>query len=183
MIKKVFTLAFLCFAFNIFAQTRIEVSPKVPVNCQKRDEANVNWIYKVQKVSETEEQAIYEFISKHGSCFKGRVSALEIKDRNVQIGMIREGFIFPWQNAGAQVLVIQESETEVRVQLVFDKSILFKNKNQRTFHMSFLPGTSSNQIIRNSNGRLVIEKVSLSFPWKVLLILDKDSQEMKLSIM
>ncbi len=184
MIKWLFTAVLFSFSVSIFAQTQIYISPVRPINCQVNDAPHVNWIYKLTKISDTEDEAVFEFITQHGYCANKKVVPYIVDERWATVGLYRDGIVMPWQKEGAEATFTMESESELRVKMVFDKKVLFKKKTSRSLSMYFQPGVNYGpiQYIRQPNGGVTIWQAKLYFPWNVFLVADKLTGHSELSI-
>lgn len=184
MIKCLLTLVMFSLSVSIFAQTQIFISPVRPINCQMTDAPHVNWIYKLTKISDTVDEAVFEFTTQHGYCANKKVVPYVVDERYANVGLFRDGVVLPWQKEGAEATFTMESESELRVRMVFDKKDLFKKKTSRTLAMYFEPGLNYGpiQLIRQPNGGLTTWQAKLTFPWTIFLIVDQVTKVSQLSI-
>ncbi len=186
MLKFLCTLVLFSLSLSIYAetQTTIVVTPVRPVNCQLTNSPHVNWIYKLTKISENDKESVFEFVTQHGFCENGRVRPYIIDERNASVGLFRDGLVLPWQREGAEATAVRESDSELRVRMVFDKKILFKKRTIRTLSMFFEPGVNYGPvyIIRQQNGGITTWQAKLSFPWKVLMNLDEVTGNSQITI-
>lgn len=175
MFRFVVFIALAVFSLSVIAETRLEVTPQRPVNCAQFDHAQVNWVYKINKVSESAEQVTFEFITQYGSCVNGRVVPVLLDERIARVSVIRDGFVMPWHKEGAEASLEQASESELRVTVVFDKTLLFKKKVERTLTMFFEPGASTWYTVQTRNGPQSI-LWRFTFPWNLMISVDQTTK-------
>ena len=175
MFRIILVLTCTLFSFTTLAETRLEVTPARPVSCAQYDHANVNWVYKINKIQESSEQVTFEFITQHGSCVNGKVVPAVVDERTAGVSVFRNGLVMPWNKEGAEARLEQVSETELRVSIVFDKTILFKKKVERTLTMFFQPGISKWVMVNTNQGPRSYLWV-FQFPWNMLLSVDQTTK-------
>lgn len=168
------SLFVILFSLSVFAETRIEVSPLRPVDCKEFNYPTVNWIYKLEKLFEDKEEVVYEFVTSYGACVNGKVVATTVEEDMALVDVIRDGLVLPWQKEGVESEVKQESPTELRVRLTYDKKLLFKKKVERSFYMTYEPGVTNGmpRYVRVGNS-VRMEWPKLSFPWQIILSVDE----------
>lgn len=177
MLKRIYTILFLALSLSAMAETRIVVTPERPVNCKDLDHAHINWNYKLEKMAESSQDVVYEFVTQHGSCVSGKMRPNLVEEKNAMVSVIRDGFVLPWQKEGVETEIFQESETEIRVRMTFDKRVLFKKKVERDLFMTYYPGENygAPYWTRGPSGAPMMIIPKLYFPWKINLSVDETS--------
>lgn len=164
-----------------FAQTYIEVRPTFPVSCQSSDGGLINWHQKIQKVSETATEVVFEFLTSYGTCKGGKTVAYKTLEL-ASVGAFRNGLFAPWKKDGVEAEIAVSTDSDHLVRLRFDKSILFKKKLERKFTFLFRPGIYRTYIVQGQFG-MTQQNVPFEFPWNVVLSVDTVSDTASLKFL
>ncbi len=156
------------FTLSAIADSKIVVTPVRPVNCKSDNDPHVNWVYGIKKLSETEEEVKFEFLTEYGACQGGQRRLTRIYQDLADVVIMQDRIHFGKEGVKRKLFV--KTETELRVELTFDKKYLFKKKSERNFAMFFIPGEI--YAIYYQNG--FPQKSMLEFPWRVKLTLEED---------
>jgi hypothetical protein len=140
LIQSFAVLLFTLVAAPAFANsTNIVVTPEDPVDCHAQDYPHVNWVYNIEKLSETNDQVVFQFSTKLGACVNHKVVPEVLHTDLVLVDFIQNNFLLPWQKDPGSLSAAFMSPTELRVTLTFDKTRIFKTANREGFELTFYP--------------------------------------------
>lgn len=163
-------IIFLCllFSFGAIAQeSMIIVTPDRPLDCMQADHSRVNYVYQVNRVSETAQEVVFEFKTEHGFCNNKKFHAIIIDGERASAGTIQTRFLWPWQKEGVSTELTQVSSTVMNIRLILDKTVLFKKRDYSKLSLQFRPGEILGY--QNVNGMAV--PYYLYYPWTVEALL------------
>lgn len=166
------------------AQTSsIIITPERPVDCLITSHPLVNWVYKIQKMDETEQEVKYQFITQYGSCHLNQVNPTAVNNRFASVFVMQTKNLWPWQKEGVKTKTSQFSATELLVEVTFDKTVLFKKSDSNNLMMSYQPGVNYGPMYAShgANGYVRYYQGQLVFRWNIELSLDQN-RETKMSI-
>lgn len=181
--KKLLLALVTVFSVSAFADTVISVTPSRPVNCETENHRYVNWVYDIQKTSEDEKTATFEFYLQHGSCYNGKPAPVQVNVNNVQLLVDRNDFYIPGlQKRGTETVVTQSEADELHVSVVFDKSVLLKKKDSKKMIMFFLPGVQIGGYWQQTQNGTYYVPNYLRYIWNVRLFQRPDTKELTFTI-
>lgn len=155
---KLMTIGFCLFLSLVATAGEVIVTPYNPADCSTKKYESVNWIYNLEKKIETDNEIVFSFNTKHGSCDDSKIDLRKIKINKLTLTLFEDGIHIPFKKRPAQIRVEHfASEFEATVTVTIDKKVAFKNKDTRTFIMTFLP------------------LVSYQFDWKVMIKKDTNN--------
>jgi hypothetical protein len=96
-----------------------------------------NYFYDLKRVSETEEEAVFEVKSQYGECVVTSLEAYPTIVQKNQLLIYKHEVELPWHKRLVDGTVTRLSENEVKLTFTFHKDRLFTNKSQRQFFVHF----------------------------------------------
>lgn len=150
--RSLILFGLIIFSFSAFSQSVISVTPARPADCQLQNYDRVNWVYEIQKISESEKSATFRFRTQYGACYYTRLEAAQLTPGWQAIGLMGQDALWPWQKDPVKTKLELVSSTELEVEVTFDKTKLFKKRDQEYFYMQFFPNGLASRMF---------------FPWNV----------------
>ena len=140
--KTVLTALLLLTSLSTFAST-VVITPNRPVDCTVNNQASVNWIHSLEKVSENDDQVVFSFLTNYGSCIDKKIELLDIELTKLTVTLFHDGLNLPFEKKLVAINVNHyAANNEAKVELTFFKNRLFKKNNSRKFLMNFYPRAS-----------------------------------------
>jgi len=134
---KILLVIALTISTNVFAQSRVIVTPLNPINCFIDEAPYVNWISN-PKVEDTQNEAIVTFEVRYGSCHEG---LLNIQDLDyTDIDLTPYGWRWPWSVGLFKISKSRLNSKAMILKIAFKKSKIFKKSNLRSFEMIAING-------------------------------------------
>lgn len=96
-----------------------------------------NFMYDLQLVSETADEAVFTLKSQYGSCLGRSLEAYPVVVQRNQLQIFKQEVSMPWHKPLFESSVSALSENEVELTIKFYKKRLFASKSQRKFFVHF----------------------------------------------
>ncbi len=118
--------------------TTFEMYPAYPIDCAKRDAPMVNAYTKMEKTMETDESVTFEVSFQVGYCAGGRYNVYALPDWAL-VDVLRDQAYMPWQKDYAKASELSRTNTDLHVELKFNKKGLFKRRTEAAYTIYFNP--------------------------------------------
>lgn len=125
----------LCLAQANQHSTQIYINPVVPANCEIEDHPKLNRINHIKTVSEDALEVTFQFTVQVGYCSEGEFIKTLLNSDIAVVALLKENFSF----FGRKMFKLQKtaiSDTEILIQMSFDKKLVFKLNKRREKQMS-----------------------------------------------
>lgn len=142
--KTLFTLVLFLISLVTSADDRLrryttfEMYPAYPIDCRLKDAPLVNAYTKMEKTMETDETVTFEVSFQIGYCAGGRYNVFALPEFAIA-DVLRDAAYMPWQRDYANAKTLSRTNTDLLVELTFDKKGLFRKRSEAAYTIYFNP--------------------------------------------
>ncbi len=164
--KNIILALSLGFTLSSFAQTTVELTPWIPVDCKGSEVNGVNWIVKNEKVEETEDSVTFWVHTAIGSCRDRVMNVSPMTSERVMVELFED----KWFGSYVETGVGHNSDGTIIIAMKFNKKKIFKKKDSAHFGLFYYP--QGYKTIFNPHARFgapTVQKYGKYYPWRLQL--------------